>query len=107
MVYRAMALRRSLEARGIPVIEVYPYASKVRFWGKGMPKKTTPAGRRCLRGELEGLIPNLEHEGRLGHDQLDAIVAAYTAYLYGRGLAEGVGDRDEGLIWLPRAVSLR
>ena len=102
MIYRAIGLRRTLEAWGIGVIEVYPYASKVRLWGKGMPKKTTPAGRRWLRERLEPLVPGLaEHESRLGHDQLDAIVAAYTAYLYGRGQAEGVGDREEGLIYLP------
>jgi hypothetical protein len=107
MVYRAMGLRRALEARGIPVIEVYPYAAKVRLWGKGMPKKTTPAGRVWLRERLESLVPGLaQHEGRLGHDELDAIVAAYTAYLHGRGLAEGVGDPEEGLIWVPRAVTL-
>ena len=51
-------------------------------------------------------MPGLrEHSGRLGHDQLDAIVAAYTAYLYACGLAEGVGDPDEGLIWVPRALA--
>ena len=104
MIYRAMRLRCTLEARGIPVIEVYPYASKVRLWGKPIPKKTTAAGRRWLRERLEGLVPGLrEHEGRLGHDQLDAVVAAYTAYLYDRGQAEGVGDPDEGLIYVPRA----
>jgi predicted nuclease with RNAse H fold len=110
MVYRAMALRRSLEESGYAVLEVYPYAAKVRFWGKGMPKKTTLAGREWLRERLDGLVLGLaEHCERLGHDQLDAVVAAYTAYLYGRGLAEGVGDRDEGLIWLParRQPSLR
>lgn len=102
MIYRAMRLRCTLEARGIPVIEVYPYASKVRLWGKGMPKKATPAGRQWLRERLEPLVPGLrEHEGRVGHDQLDAIVAVYTAYLYGRGQAEGVGDPEEGLIYLP------
>jgi len=107
MIYRAMRLRRALEARGIAVLEVYPYASKVRLWGKGMPKKTTPAGRRWLREKLDGVVPGLAaHEGRLGHDQLDAVVAAYTAYLYDCGLAEGVGDREEGLIWVPRAVTL-
>jgi len=106
MIKRAMALRHTLEARGIPVIEVYPYASKVRLFGQPILKKTTPAGRRWLRERLEGLVPGLvEHEGRLGHDQLDAIVAAYTAYLHGRGLAEGVGDRDEGLIWVPAGYS--
>ena len=105
MIYRAMGLRRTLEERGIPVIEVYPYASKVRLWGKGIPKKTTPAGRQWLRERLQGLVPGLrEHPERLGHDQLDAVVAAYTAYLYGRGRAEGVGDREEGLICVPLAA---
>jgi len=102
MICRAMGLRRTLEERGIPVIEVYPYASKVGLWGKGMPKKTTPTGRRWLRERLAGLVPGLaEHAERLGHDQLDAVVAGYTAYQYGRGRAEGVGDADEGLIYLP------
>ena len=106
MIYRSMALRRTLEERGTPVIEVYPYASKVRLFGRPIPKKTTSAGRRWLRERLEGLVPGLrEHGGRLGHDQLDAVVAAYTAYLYDHGLAESVGDREEGLIWVPRAVT--
>ena len=107
MIKRAMALRLMLEARGYVVLEVYPYAAKVRLWGKGMPRKTTRAGREWLREKLDGMVPGLrQHEGRLGHDQLDAIVAAYTAYLYGRDRAEGVGDHDEGLIWVPRAVTL-
>lgn len=102
MVYRAIGLRRTLEERGYVVLEVYPYAAKVRLWGKSIPKKTTPAGRQWLRERLEGLVPGLaKHEGRLGHDQLDAIVGAYTACLYGRGLAEGVGDPEEGLIYVP------
>jgi len=102
MVYRAIGLRQALEERGYVVLEVYPYAAKVRLWGEGIPKKTTPAGSRWLRERLEGLVPGLrEHEGRLGHDQLDAIVAAYTAYLYDHDLAEGVGDPVEGLIWVP------
>jgi predicted nuclease with RNAse H fold len=106
MIRRAMGLRSSLEEEGYVVLEVYPYAAKVRLWGKGMPKKTTPAGRQWLRAKLEGLVPGLsEHPERLGHDQLDAIVAAYTAHLYGCGEAEGVGDPDEGLIWVPRAVA--
>ena len=102
MIKRAMALRRVLEGRGYVVLEVYPYAAKVRLWGKGMPKKTTLAGRQWLREKLDGLVPGLrEHAGPLGHDQLDAIVAAYTAYLHGHDLTEGVGEPDEGLIWVP------
>jgi predicted nuclease with RNAse H fold len=67
-----------------------------------MPKKTTPAGRVWLRERLEGVVPGLaERSARLNHDQLDAVVAAYTAYLYACGLTEGVGDRNEGMIYLP------
>jgi predicted nuclease with RNAse H fold len=102
MVYRATDLRRVLEEHGVAALEVYPYAAKVCLWGKGIPRKTTPAGRQWLREKLADLVPGLaDHRGRPGHDQLDAIVAAYTAYLYGHGLAEGVGDPEEGLIYLP------
>ena len=108
MVYRAMALRRTLEAQGIPVIEVSPYASKVRLFGRPIPKKTTKAGRQWLRQRLEGLVPGLREYGRpLSHDELDAIVAAYTAYLHGQGQAEAVGDPQEGLIYLPTAGGRR
>jgi predicted nuclease with RNAse H fold len=106
MIYRAIGLRRNLEAAGVRVIKVYPHASKVRLFGRPIPKKATPAGRLWLRERLAELVPGLrEHEGRLGHDQLDAIVAAYTAYLYDNRGADSVGDCDEGLIWVPRAVT--
>ena len=97
MVYRATGLRRALEEQGHAVIEVYPYASKVRLFGRPIPNKATKAGRQWLRQHLEGLVPGLrEHRHPLGHDQLDAIVAAYTAYLHGQGQAEaGPGVRRE------------
>ncbi len=102
MICRAMELRRTLEDRGFPVIEVYPYASKVSLFGRPIPKKTTSAGRTWLRKKLEGIVPGVAaYEGRLGHDELDAIVAAYSACLHARRLAEGVGDPDEGMIYLP------
>jgi len=64
MVYRAIGLRRALEERGYAVMEIYPYASKVRLFGHPIPKKTTKAGRQWLRQRLEGLVPGLrEHEG--------------------------------------------
>jgi predicted nuclease with RNAse H fold len=108
MVYRAMRLRRALEERGYAVMEVYPYASKVRLFGLPIPKKTTKAGRQWLHERLEGLVPGLaEHRHTLSHDEIDAIVAAYTAYLHGRGQAEAVGDREEGFIYLPKAGAVQ
>jgi len=108
MVYRAMRLRRALEERGCAVVEVYPYASKVRLFGRPIPRKTTKAGRQWLHERLERLVPGLAEHGRpLSHDELDAIVAAYTAYLHGQGQAEAVGDPREGVIYVPRARPVR
>ena len=108
MIYRSMALRRTLEAQGIPVIEVYPHASKIRLFECPIPKKTTKTGRQWLQERLERLVPGLRGHGRLlSHDELDAIVAAYTAYLHGQGQAEAVGDREEGFIYVPRARAVR
>jgi len=102
MIHRAIGLKRAFEALGLTVIEVYPYASKVRLFGRPPHKKTTPRGQRWLRQRLEPLIGGLaNYPSPLGHDELDALVAAYTAYLYGQGRGEAVGDSVEGEIVLP------
>ena len=104
MVLRAMRLRADLEARGYPVMEVYPYAVKVRLWGRAIPKKTTPAGRAFLHQRLLALLPDLAALPRTPtHDEADALLVAYTAWLSERGLTEGLGDPEEGLIYLPLA----
>lgn len=104
MVYRAVKLRCALEEKGYAVLEVYPYASKVALFGKPVPKKTQPAGRIWLRSRLAEVIPSLaSHNSLLSHDELDALVAAYTAYLYQQGHAVALGDPNEGLIYLPKA----
>ncbi len=101
MVYRGIRLRRELDERGFVVLEVFPYATKVRLFGPRLPKKTHPAGRAWLQEALSRLLPSLAGQPALSHDQLDALVCAYTALLHGRGQAEGLGDPDEGLLWLP------
>jgi predicted RNase H-like nuclease len=49
------------------------------------------------------LTGQLPLRGLLEHDELDALIAAYTAYLVGAKpeRASQVGDREEGLITLP------
>lgn len=102
LVERGIALSTVLRARGLEVVEIYPYGSKVRLFGRRIPKKTTPDGRTWLRRRLEALIPGLgDFEGSLTHDELDAIVAAYTGLLRDRGSTEDVGDPAEGVICLP------
>jgi hypothetical protein len=103
MVYRAIALKEKLEERGFAVIEVYPYASKVRLFGK-LPRKTTVAGRRVLQERLRRLIPAIPspHESLLSHDTLDALLAAYTGVLYIKGQIEALGNPVEGFLHIPR-----
>jgi predicted nuclease with RNAse H fold len=102
LVERGIALSADMRSLGFEVIEIYPYGSKVRLFGRPIPRKTTPEGRAWLRQRLEALVPDLAgHRGPLSHDELDAVVAAYTALLRNRGLAEEVGDPVEGRICLP------
>jgi hypothetical protein len=103
MVYRGIDLREALEGRGFRVVEVYPYATKRRLWGRDIPKKTTPEGREFFRERLLALVPSLEFfRQQLSHHMVDAALAAYTAYLYCRGEGEALGDPREGQIVVPR-----
>ena len=102
LIERGIGLAAAARSQGFEVIEVYPYGSKVRLFGRPIAKKTTPEGSAWLRRRLEALVPNLsDHPSPLGHDELDALVAAYTALLCDRGLTEDVGDPAEGRICLP------
>ena len=103
MVHRAIGLRAALEERGAAVLETYPYAIKVRLFGRKLPKKTTPEGVSYLRRRLLALLPSLApwSEG-LDHDLCDAVVAAYAAVLHHRGRTEVLGDASEGAMVIPR-----
>ncbi len=105
MAERGIALRRTLEARGLQVLEVYPYATKRVLFGGPFPKKTRPEGLRWLRDRVTTIVPGAGAVGRdLSHDELDAIVAAYTALLFARGEAIALGNAAEGTIVVPTAT---
>ncbi len=102
MVYRGMGLREQLTGQGYDVIEVYPYASKIRLFGKPVPAKTTALGLNWLRDRLSLLLANVSPIlESWDHDLCDAAIAAYTAFLFAQGQAEAVGDREEGVIYIP------
>ena len=102
MVYRGMRLKKELEARGDKVIKVYPYASKIHLFGKGIPPKRKLEGLIFLRQHLSRLLPNLSSPvNEFNHDMCDAAIAAYTAYLHSKGRTEAVGDPSEGVIYVP------
>lgn len=105
MVYRGMELRYHLEKRRVQVLEVYPYGTKVHLWGRGMPPKTRPEGLAWLRARMAQLLPSLgQRVESLTHDEADALLAAYTAWLHARGRTETLGLKEEGQIVLPLGV---
>lgn len=106
MVYRGIRLREGLRSGHTEVLEVYPFGAKVALFGRPIPKKSSAAGRVWLQENLRALIPGLDGMPRMfSHDELDALLAAYTAYLYGKERTEAFGDADEGMIYLPLTIS--
>jgi predicted nuclease with RNAse H fold len=102
MVYRGISLKTELEKQGHTVVEIYPYASRLRLFGP-LPRKTTVAGRRALQALLQRFIPSVPspQEDLLSHDALDALLAAYTGFLYDCGETDALGDPAEGLLHIP------
>lgn len=111
MVYAAIHLRAGLEARSIPALEVYPYASKVLLFGrmsKSTVKKSTPEGLAHLTRRVATLVTGLRRATPNGnHDALDAVLATYTGVLHLRGQTETLGDLVEGEITIPRRATTK
>jgi predicted nuclease with RNAse H fold len=105
LIYRGIDLKagiiREVKQAG-QVIEVYPFASKVRLFGQAVPRKTTKQGMAFHRNKLEEILPRVKcHLGIFDHDLCDAAVAAYTALLCYQSKAEALGSSEEGLIFIP------
>ncbi|HTW55347.1 MAG TPA: DUF429 domain-containing protein [Thermoplasmata archaeon] len=95
---RGMALADRLTAEGIPTIEAYPGGAQDVL---GLPRKgggAEPLRRALVRFGFSGAVERRE----LTHDELDAVVCAYTGreHLAGRSIV--LGDPTEGTLVLPR-----
>lgn len=102
LIYRGIELKNKLCQQGFRIIEIYPYASKVRLFGKAIPKKTTPQGMAFLISSLGNILPSLKPWlGGFDHDLCDAAIAAYTGVLYGQNMVDALGNSEEGLIFIP------
>lgn len=89
---RGMRLERELRARKVKVIEVHPRTSGLLLF---------------RTGDRIGWTSNLKQmgfslPGGESRHELDAVMAAMTGLLYLEGRAEEVGDREEGVIVIPR-----
>jgi predicted nuclease with RNAse H fold len=79
------------------VIEAYPSASKVRVFGKTIPRKTIKQGISFLTDKLGGILPGLRpYFDAFDHDLCDAAVAAYTALLYCQNRVDALGSSERG-----------
>ena len=105
LIYRGIELKTSIGhelKQASQVIEVYPFASKVRLFGAPMPRKTTKQGIRFLRDRLGNMLPGLRpYLDVFDHHLYDAAMAAYTGLLYHQNRAEPLGNSKEGLIFIP------
>jgi predicted nuclease with RNAse H fold len=105
LIYRGIEIKTNISHEGreaSQVIEVYPFASKVRLFGKAMPPKTTRQGMGLLRDRLGYILPSIKpYLDVLNHDLCDAAMAAHTALLYHRNRAQALGNSKEGLIFIP------
>ena len=102
LIYRGMELRDKLCQQGFQTIEIYPYASKVRLFGKAILRKSTLQGIALLKAQLENILHCLEpYLGGFDHNLCDAAVAAYTAFLYCQNRVDALGSSEEGLIFVP------
>ena len=110
LIYRGIELKTSIDCevkQAAQVIEVYPFASKVRLFGKTMPRKTTKEGMSFLRDKLGEILPGLKpYLDILDHDLCDAAVAAYTALLHHQNKVDALGNSEEGIIYIPIDVHL-
>ena len=102
LITQCIGLRERLEAAGHPVYEVYPYAAKVRLFGRPIPKKDSLEGLAWLRQRLAEQVGASPQIQRAGHDALDALLVAHVLRLLESGDADEVGDRAEGTIVVPR-----
>jgi predicted nuclease with RNAse H fold len=105
LIYRGLELKLSIGHelnQATQVVEVYPFASKVRLFGATMPRKTAKQGISFLRDRLRIMLPGLRpYLDVFDHDLCDAAVAAYTGLLYHQNRAEALGNIEEGLIFIP------
>ena len=104
MIYKAIRWAKFLRHYGFTVIEIYPYATKVKLFGKPVPSKTKHLS--LLKELVSGLGFPSDIISKCNHDQIDSILAAYTGLLHIRGHTDEVGEETESKIVIPRSIDI-
>ncbi|MDF1557625.1 MAG: DUF429 domain-containing protein [ANME-2 cluster archaeon] len=88
---------------GTRVIEIYPYAARRALDIGARVKKKSKEGRRVIQKglcEIIGGMNEMNQDILLSDDELDAIIAAYTAYCVEQGNFNKM-DGFDGAIYIP------
>ncbi len=89
---RCVKLAQAITRAGFRMAEVYPHATKTVLWGPRYPRpKAHREVRLWLLKALRALGVSWRPSHLPTHDELDAVVAALTAFLAWRGLVEWLG----------------
>jgi predicted nuclease with RNAse H fold len=101
LTIRTMALNKLISEKEFRTIEVHPTSTRKAL---GMPKKDwgkiqTMLMKMGLKGDLK-MCTLKSHE-------IDAVLAALTAYLHIRNQTEALGNEDEGYIIIPKKQGWR
>ena len=103
LIYRGVNLNSKLAHLGYPVVEVYPYATKVILFGDRLPPNNSASSVTFMRERLPRLVQGLEpYMAGLNRNTCDALVNAYTALLHHRDETDMLGIPGEGLLTLPK-----
>lgn len=101
LTLRAIELNKLIEEKGFKTIEVHPTSTCKAL---GMPVKKWEKIQTVLT--QIGLKGNLTKDILTSHE-IDAIIAALTAYLYTKNETEALGNKDEGYIIIPERQDWR
>ena len=96
LTLRAIKLNKLIAQRGHKTIEVHPTSTCKAL---NMPPKDW--------GKIQTLLTQIGLEGdlevrTLTSHEIDAIIAALTAYLHMKNQTEALGDEEEGYITIPK-----
>ena len=105
LIYRGIGIKKAIVesiTQVGEVIEIYPFATKIRLFGKEMPRKSTKQGISSYKDKLDEALPALRpYSGMFDHNLCDAALAAYTALLYYQNRTIALGNVQEGQIFIP------